>query len=106
MLRTRPLSTSTFRLTLAYLGLFSLSAAFILAIVYMASVRFMERQARETIETEIAWLVEQQHVGFRPALLQAIVEERAAAEPNRRSIYLLVSPAGHVVAGVKNRHAA
>jgi signal transduction histidine kinase len=103
VLRTRPLSTSTFRLTLAYLGLFSLSAAFLLAIVYMASVRFMERQARETIETEMAWLVEQQRAGFRPTLLQAIVEERAAAEPNRRSIYLLVDPAGRVVAGNLDR---
>ena len=44
MLRTRPLSTSTFRLTLAYLGLFSLSAAIILAVVYIASARFMDRQ--------------------------------------------------------------
>jgi signal transduction histidine kinase len=102
VLRTRPLSTSTFRLTLAYLGLFSLSAAFLLAIVYMASVRFMERQARETIETEIAWLVEQ-HAGSRLGLLQAIVEERAAAEPNRRSIYLLVDPLGRVVAGNLDR---
>jgi signal transduction histidine kinase len=98
VLRTRPLSTSTFRLTLAYLGLFSLSAAAILAVVYLASVRFMDRQTRETIDNEIAWLLEQ-YAGARLDVLQAIVDERAAAEPNRRAMYLLADPQGGFLAG-------
>lgn len=102
MLRTKPLSTSTFRLTLAYLGLFSLSAATILVIVYMASVRFMDRQAQEAIGDEVAWLLEQYHVGGL-GLLEAAVQERAAAEPNRRAIYLLVGPTGAFVAGNLDR---
>lgn len=102
MLRTKPLRTSTFRLTLVYLGLFSLSAALLLAIVYVASVRFMEQQARETIETEIAWLLEQ-YGGGRLGMLQTIVDERAAAEPNRRSMYLLAGPEGRVLAGNLDR---
>lgn len=98
MLRTRPLSSSTFRLTLAYLGLFSLSAALILAIVYVAGIRFMERQARDTVEDEVAWLHEQ-YMGAGIERLQAIVAERAAAEPNRRAIFLLVDHFGRFLAG-------
>jgi signal transduction histidine kinase len=101
VLRTKPLSTSTFRLTLAYLGLFSLSAATILVIVYMASVRFMDRQARETIGEEVAWLLEQS--GGRLGALKAAVTERAAAEPNRRAIYLLVDGSDDFVAGNLDR---
>jgi signal transduction histidine kinase len=105
VLRTRPLNSSTFRLTLAYLGLFSLSAATILAIVYMASMRFMERQTRETIEDEVAWLQEQ-YEGGRLDILKAIVDERAAAEPNRRAIYLLVDRNGRFLAGNLDRFPA
>ena len=105
MLRTRPLSTSTFRLTLAYLGLFSLSAASILVVVYVASVRFMDRQARETIEDEVGWLVEQYGSG-RLDVLRAIVDERAAAEPNRRTMYLLADHEGSFLAGNLDRFPA
>lgn len=102
MLRTRPLSTSTFRLTLAYLGLFSLSAASLLAIVYVASVRFMDRQTREIIEGEVGWLV-QQHDDAGLEVLEAIVDERAAAEPNRRAMYLLADIGGRFLAGNLDR---
>ena len=99
MLRTRPLRTSTFRLTLAYLGLFSLSAALILALVYMASTRFMERQARETIDDEVGWLRDQ-YARRRPRRAAlGRVAERAAAEPNRRAIFLLVDRRGRLLAG-------
>jgi signal transduction histidine kinase len=102
VLRTRLLSTSTFRLTLVYLGLFSLSAASILAVVYMASVGFMDRQTREIIEGEVAWLVEQ-HDDAGLEVLKAIVDERAAAEPNRRAMYLLADRQGNFLAGNLDR---
>ena len=105
MLRTRPLrplSTSTFRLTLAYLALFSLSAALLLAIVYVASVNFMEQQTRQIIDDEVAWLLEQYAWG-RLDVLQAIVDERAAAEPNRRAMYLLTDADGRFLAGNLDR---
>lgn len=98
MLQTRPLRSSTFRLTLAYLGLFSLSAALILGLVYIASTRFMERQARETIDDEVGWLRDQYLAAGIPGLRQA-VSERAAAEPNRRAIFLLVDSMGRFLAG-------
>jgi signal transduction histidine kinase len=96
--QTRPLRSSTFRLTLAYLGLFSLSAALILALVYMASTRFMERQARETIDDEVGWLRDQ-YLGAGLSGLRSAVAERAAAEPNRRAIFLLVDRRGRPLAG-------
>jgi signal transduction histidine kinase len=105
VLRTKPLSSSTFRLTLAYLGLFSLSAALILAIVYISSVRFMERQTRGTIDDEVAWLLEQ-YAGSQLDVLKVVVDERAAAEPNRRAIYLLVDRSGQFLAGNLDRFPA
>lgn len=98
MLRTRPLRSSTFRLTLAYLGLFSLSAALILALVYMASTQFMERQSRETIDDEVGWLRDQ-YLGDGLPGLRSAVAERAAAEPNRRAIFLLVDRFDRPLAG-------
>lgn len=98
MLRIKPLSTSTFKLTLAYLGLFSLSALTLMAVVYTASVRFMEQQTRETIEDEIAWLLEQ-YRGGRLDALRTIIGQQAAAEPNRRAIYLLADADGRPIVG-------
>ena len=50
MLQTRPLRSSTFRLTLAYLGLFSLSAALILGgslwVLYLVGLVLMARPYR------------------------------------------------------------
>ena len=98
MRRIKPLSTSTFRLTLAYLGLFSLSAAIILAVVYIVGARFVDRQLRDTINEEVVWLREQSSVSGL-AGLRMLVAERAEAEPNRRAIFLMTDPAGHRIAG-------
>jgi signal transduction histidine kinase len=102
VLRTRPLSTTTFRLTLAYLGLFSLSALTLLAVVYMVSMRFIDRQTREPIDDEITWMLETYERGGLE-VLKTIVDERAAAEPNRRAMYLLVDRRGRFLAGNLDR---
>jgi signal transduction histidine kinase len=98
VLRTRPLKTSTFRLTLAYLGLFSLSSAMILGIVYWMSARFSDQQVRAVIGEEVAWLSDQLRAGGLAALKRS-VDERSAVEPNRRAIYLLLDPLGVPMAG-------
>ena len=98
MLRTKPLSTSTFRLTLAYLGLFSLSAAIILAVVYVFGSEFVDRQVRDTINEEVAWLRDQSAQTGLTGMLQ-LVADRAAAEPNRRAMFLLTDPLGRRLAG-------
>ncbi|GBD44836.1 Sensor kinase CusS [bacterium HR40] len=92
------LRSATFRLTLAYLGVFGLSAIALLAFVYEASVGFMEQQTRDTIEAEIQGLREQYLLGALPALKRAI-DRRAEAERNRASIYLLVTRDGDWIAG-------
>ena len=98
MPRTKPLKSSTFRLTLAYLGLFSLSAAIILAVVYWSSTRFIDRQVRDTINEEVVWLLDQYDLPGLPGL-QRLVDERSAAEPNRRAMFLLADPLGRSLAG-------
>lgn len=94
----RSLRSATFRLTLAYLGVFGLSAIALLAFIYEASVGFMERQTRDTIEAEIQGLHEQYVLGGLAALKHAI-DRRAEAERSRASIYLLVTSSGHRIAG-------
>ena len=98
MRRTKPLKSSTFRLTLAYLGLFGLSSAIILATIFYMSARFNDQQVRAVIEEEAAWLNDQWRTGGMPEL-QRFVAERSAVEPNRRAIYLLLSPLGTRLAG-------
>lgn len=98
MPRTRPLKSSTFRLTLAYLGLFSLSAAIILAVVYWSSTRFIERHVRDTINEEIVWLLDQTKFSGVNGL-RRLVAERSAAEPNRRAMFLLADARGTPLAG-------
>jgi signal transduction histidine kinase len=96
--RTRLLNTSTFRLTLLYLGIFTLSAFALLAFVYLLSVRFMERQTAETIDAEITGLQEQYNLQGL-AGLRRIVAGRAAADPSRSSVYLLRDAYGRFLAG-------
>lgn len=96
--RTKPLRSSTFRLTLAYLGLFSLSAAIILAVVYVSSTRFVEGHVRETINEEVVWLLDQTTYSGLPGL-QRLIDERSAAEPNRRAMFLLADGLGRSLAG-------
>ncbi|GBD41000.1 Sensor kinase CusS [bacterium HR39] len=98
----RLLATATFRLTLAYLGVFALSALALLAFVYEASVTFMEQQTRETIAAEARGLEEQYRqrgiVGLRTAITR-----RARANPDRASLYLLVDADGRWLAGNLDR---
>ena len=98
MPRTKPLKSSTFRLTLAYLALFSLSSAIILASVFWMTARFSNQQVRGVIDEEVAWLGDQFRAGGLAAL-QRSVDERSAVEPNRRAIYLLLDPMGIPQAG-------
>ena len=98
MLQTKPLRSSTFRLTLAYLGLFGLSSTILLVAIYIMTARFNDLQVRTVIEEEVAWLRDQSQTGGIEAL-ERLVAERSAVEPNRRAIYLLVNPLGGRLAG-------
>jgi signal transduction histidine kinase len=95
---TRLLETSTFRLALVYLALFGLSALALLGYLYWATALFMNRQITETIEAEIADIVEQYRTGGLEGL-SGVIQRRSAAYPNRASIYLLADPRGQPLAG-------
>lgn len=102
MLRTRLLRSLTFRLTLAFFAIFSLSALALLAYVYMSSVRYMERQTAETIEAEITGLAEQYRSDGLPGL-RRVIAQRAADESDLESVYLLTDREGGRIAGNINR---
>ena len=55
----RLLRTSTFRLSLLYVGLFGASVLVLLAFIYWTTVRVIDRQTTATIEAEIRGLDEQ-----------------------------------------------
>jgi signal transduction histidine kinase len=98
VLRTRLLRSSTFRLTVAYLLVFGLSALALLAFVYGLAIGYMERQTLETIDAEIQGLVEQgQAQGL--AGVARVIERRSENDPDRLGLYLLVDWAGQSVAG-------
>ncbi len=95
---TRLLRSSSFRLTLLYLGLFVLSALSLLAFVYASSISFMERQTVETIGVEMSGLLETYASrGFSG--LRRSVDARSADEPSLESVYILLDEQGREVAG-------
>lgn len=94
---TRALRTSTFRLALAYLGLFSLSALALFWFVYQSSVTFMDRQTKETIDAEIAGLVEQYRLREIGGL-RSMINQRAQTGDSA-SLYLLLDRGGRTMAG-------
>jgi len=97
-LRTRLLRSSTFRLTVAYLLVFGLSALALLAFVYGLAAGFMERQTLETIDAEIRGLIEQGQLGGLAGVAR-IIERRSESESDRLGVYLLVDWNGQRVAG-------
>ncbi len=102
MILGRLLRTATFRLTLAYLGVFGISALALLAFVYESAVGFMERQTRETIAAEITGLEEQfRQRGIRG--LTEVIRRRAEAARDRASLYLLIDADGRWIAGNLDR---
>ena len=89
MPRTRLLDTSTFRLTVLYVGLFSLSALALLWMVYVLSARFMDDQIEEAIREDVAGLHPYVQASSIDAL-QEVIQRRSEREPALKSIYSLV----------------
>ena len=98
MFPTKLLKTSTFRLTLIYLAVFSASASVVFGFVYARSSSYMERQTEETITAEITGFVDQYQLRGVGGLRNTIAQ-RAAARPDRASIYLLIDRTSRIMAG-------
>jgi signal transduction histidine kinase len=95
---TRLFRTSTFRLSLLYVGLFSASVLVLLAFIYWTTVRVIDGQTMATIEAEIRGLAEQYRArGLRR--LVAVIEERSGLYGDPDSVYLLTDPSLRPLAG-------
>ena len=92
------LDSSTFRLTLAYLGLFGLSSAIILTTVFLMSARFGDQQVRSVIEEEVAWLRDQSAPAAFRHCRGSLPSARRSSRTGARSICCSI-PLGTRLAG-------
>src|SRR5258707_987638 len=90
------LRTTAFKLTLVYLVVFALFAAFLLAYFAWNTRRLINEQITETVDAEIQGLSEQYRLGGIRRIAFAI--EGRARRPGS-SLYLLTTAAGEGVAG-------
>jgi signal transduction histidine kinase len=90
--------TSAFRLTFLYTAVFAASVLVLLAFLYWRTVALIDRQARDTIETEIRGLAEQYEQRGLVGLVE-VIRQRAALVGNNDPVYLLTTPSLAPLAG-------
>lgn len=102
MRRSSYFRSTTFRLALIYLAVFSVSLCILLGIMYWTSVASVSRQIDATIDAEITGLAEQYRQGGIFALIAAI-QRRSAAPSEHRGLYLLAGAGAERLAGNLSR---
>lgn len=93
---TKLFRTTTFRLSLTYLALFSVAAIVAIAYIYWNTTVLLSRQLNQTIDAELKGLAEQYRAGGLDQLV------RTAAERSRtpgNSLYLVADKDGKQLAG-------
>jgi signal transduction histidine kinase len=90
--------TSSFRLTLLYAALFSLSALILLGVIYGATTYYMTGTIDAAIESDVTELKQALSENGRDRLI-VLVEERIQQMPNGPIFYLLEDAAGNSLAG-------
>jgi signal transduction histidine kinase len=88
--------TTTFKLTLVYLTVFALFAAFLLAYFALNTRRLIDEQITDTVNAEITGLAEQYRLGGIRRLV--IVVDARARRPGS-SLYLVTTFTGEALAG-------
>lgn len=83
--------SSTFRLALIYMALFSLSVLLLLGFIYWSTAGYMVRQTEATIEAEITGLAERYDLSGLPGLSK-VISERLSRQRTGTAIYLLADP--------------
>ncbi len=83
--------SSTFRLALIYMALFSLSVLLLLGFIYWSTAGYMVRQTKATIEAEITGLAERYDLSGLPGLSK-VINERLSYQKTKSSLYLLTDP--------------
>jgi signal transduction histidine kinase len=94
----RVFRTSSFRLTLLYAALFSVSVAVLFAVIYWSASFHMTGQLDAAVGSDFAELTQ----GFRTGgavRLAALIDDRVKDMPTGPMFYLLEDPAGKAVAG-------
>ena len=97
MRRPRLFRTTSFRLTLIYATVFTVSVTVLFAIIYWSTAGYLARQMEASTEIELASLLEGQPAAGLTHLARE-VQERAAIAP-AGAFYLLQDRAGKVLAG-------
>ncbi len=93
---TKLFRTTTFRLSLTYLALFSVAAIVAIAYIYWNTTVLLSRQLNQTIDAELKGLAEQYRAGGLDQLVR-IVAERSRTPGN--SLYLVADKDGKQLAG-------
>src|SRR3990170_5719367 len=93
---TKLFRTTTFRLSLTYLALFSAAAIVAIAYIYWNTTVLLSRQLNQTIDAELKGLAEQYKAGGLNQLVR-IVAERSGTPGN--SLYLVADQEGRRFAG-------
>jgi signal transduction histidine kinase len=88
--------TTTFKLTIVYLTVFALFAAFLLGYFAWNTRRLFTEQINATVEAEVNGLHEQYRIGGIRRLVQVI--QSRSSQPGS-SLYLVTTPAGEMLAG-------
>ncbi len=83
--------SSTFRLAVIYMLLFSLSVLVLLGFIYWSTAGYMLRQTEATIEAEITGLAERYDLSGLPGLSK-VISERLSRQKSGNSLYLLTDP--------------
>jgi signal transduction histidine kinase len=93
---TKLFRTTTFRLSLTYLALFSAAAVLAIFYIYWNTTVLLSRQLNQTIDAELKGLAEQYRAGGLDQLVR-IVAERSQTPGN--SLYLVADNEGKQLAG-------
>ena len=99
MNRSNFLASSTFRLALLYVILFTVSVLLIFSLIYWSSVRYMAAQSDSAIQTEIQTLSERYETRGVPGLRRLILDRITRQQPTGSSLYLLSDPLGRPIVG-------
>ena len=93
----RLLRTTSFRLTLLYAAVFTVSVTVLFGIIYWSTAGFLSQQLEESVDIELATILEGQPEAGLPRLIDE-VEDRAKRAP-AGAFYLLQARDGKVLAG-------
>jgi signal transduction histidine kinase len=93
---TKLFRTTTFRLSLTYLALFSAAAILAIAYIYWNTTVLLSRQLNQTIDAELKGLAEQYRAGGLGQLVRTVAE-RSGTPGN--SLYLVADSEGRRLAG-------